>query len=68
MQKQGGIPPIIKKKVRPLLRGAFSATELEDAMIVIPVLFECFSFYREDGSAVRGDGRGGLILSGEDIA
>ena len=47
---------------------AAAVVPLEDAVRVFPVLFERLAFAREDGRALDGDGRGGVVLSRVDVA
>ena len=42
--------------------------EVEDAVGVGPVVLERLALHREDRHARRGDGGGGVVLGGEDVA
>jgi hypothetical protein len=63
VQEQRGIAAVVEDQV-----GVGAVRPLEDAMREIPVLLERLALVGIDGRALRGDGRGGMILGGEDVA
>ena len=63
VQQERGVAPVVEDHV-----GMAAVGPLEDAVGVVPVFFQRLAFLGEDGDAFGGDGRGGVILGGEDVA
>src|ERR1051326_3214947 len=63
MDQEGHVATVIDDEFGPLQ--AWMSDGVEGA---VPVFFEGFTFPGEDGDAGLGDGRGGLILRGENVA
>jgi hypothetical protein len=63
VQEQRGVAAVIQDHVRVALVRPF-----EDAMGVIPVFHQRFALDGEDGGAADGDGGGGVVLCGVDVA
>jgi hypothetical protein len=62
-QQQRGIAAVVENHVRALAIGP-----LEDAVGVVPVLFEALALVGEHRRAAGGDGGGGVVLRREDVA
>ncbi len=63
VQHQGGIAAVVEDHV-----GVFAIGPFEDLVGVLPVFFQRLALDGEDRRARRGDGRGGVVLRGEDVA
>jgi len=63
VDEQRGVAAVIENQIR---RAAIVPGE--QAMRVVPVLFECLALLGEDGCALDGEGGGGVVLGRKDIA
>ena len=61
--EEGGVAAVVEDEV-----GGAAVVPLEDAMGVVPVFFEGLALGGEDRGAFGGDGGGGVVLGGEDVA
>jgi len=63
VNEESGVAAVVDDEI-----GATVGTPVEGALGAPPVLLEGLALPGEDGGAVAGDGGGGVVLSGEDVA
>jgi len=63
VNEESGVAAVVDDEI-----GAAVGTPVEGALGAPPVLLEGLALPGEDGGAVAGDGGGGVVLSGEDVA
>jgi hypothetical protein len=63
VEEEGDVAAVVDDELRALAFG------IDDGFPrAVPIFLECFTFPGEDGDAGGGDGRGGLVLRGENVA
>ncbi len=68
VQQQGGVAAVVQDHVAIDLLTLTGVRPLEDPVGVVPVVGEALALHGIDRDAVGGDGGGGVVLGGEDVA
>ena len=63
VEQQGGVAPVVEDHV-----GGAAVVPFHDAVGELPVLFQALALVGEHRNSLGGDGGGGVILGGEDVA